>query len=164
MDASNHREPFAGNAGTEDPVELRVSLVDLGDLAVELLARRGRLRFRARGQSMRPAIPDGTELELSCLDRPPRRGDILCARTASGEIVVHRVVGVAKNWVELWGDATSTSDSRVPREAILGLVRPVDVASARTKRTRVLWSIASRCPRPIASLLRRILATAWLSD
>lgn len=84
-----------------------------------------RLRFRARGASMRPQIADGSVLEVAPLsDRPPRLGDILLYEMEGPRLVAHRVVGRKQGDLLLRGDSAERLD-RAPPSAILGRVESI---------------------------------------
>jgi hypothetical protein len=97
------------------------------------LARAGQsVRFRARGQSMWPAIPGGSLVELTpCAGRELAVGQI-AAFERRGQIVVHRVQGVSEQGVHFAGDSLSVKDGCVTFEQVLGRVHVVE-------RRRLRW-------------------------
>jgi len=140
-------------------------------LANELLARRLAFRFRASGQSMRPAIRDGESIEV----RPvfvsvPRRGDILLTHSDSAFQAHRLVAGHGDSSAFLMrGDASREPDSRSPRR-ILGKVVAVERDGRRIPlagRARVVLQAAQRlafCLRAaLAACVRRLgISAAWL--
>jgi len=130
-----------------------------------LLARGCHVRFRASGLSMQPAIRDGETVTLAPLQmREPRRGDVVLSNQA-GRLVAHRLVGFAAGAdgridFVLRGDASSSCDAPVDREAILARVITVD----RHGRPVDLDSFAARAAyfwlRQAADI-RQILERFW---
>jgi hypothetical protein len=84
------------------------------------------LRARFGGSSMRPALPPGTEVLLSC-GEPGGTGDVI-AFLAEGRLVVHRVVARAPDgsWTLTRGDARVLPDVPIlDPDAVLGRVAGV---------------------------------------
>ncbi len=85
------------------------------ELVLEAVSRRPQV-MRATGQSMEPAIPSGSRVELSPVT-DLRLGDVVAAFFPSGDFVIHRVVGLdARGAVLLkpdnlpWIDGWTTAD------------------------------------------------------
>lgn len=98
------------------------------ELLGEVLSQRGRHRMMARGGSMKPAIPSGTEVHL-VRAATPSLGDVVAARV-HGKLLLHRVVGVdASGGVLLKGDACPAPDGWVAPHDVLGTVQAVDDGS-----------------------------------
>lgn len=97
-----------------------------GEAILALLARGDEARLRARGQSMRPLLPDGTRLLLRSLSpgEPLHLGDVVLTRP--GGLVLHRVVALRSTdeglWVVTRGDGRRTADPPLPRSAVLARV------------------------------------------
>lgn len=101
------------------------------DLAGEILSQGHRLRFHARGISMRPVIRDGDLLEIEALPpRAVRHGDILLYRLTGSYLLVHRVIKIQRQPEGLLfliqGDALLKADGWVPEGQILGRVRRLE--------------------------------------
>jgi hypothetical protein len=112
------------------------------------------VRLRARGQSMRPFIPDGSEVRVVPLDSPPRVGEVVLLQVA-GELALHRVVEVftaaGRRYVRTRGDARRTPDPPLPVETILGRAAEVRVGDRAlgldTGPGRILgWAVARLLP------------------
>ena len=75
----------------------------------------------ARGQSMRPFIPDGTPVMVRPLTRrAPRIGDIVLVPWGN-DAALHRVVRVQDGQVTTRGDGCPTEDPPIPVTAVLGV-------------------------------------------
>jgi hypothetical protein len=133
-------------------------------LAGDLLARGLSIRFRAGGQSMRPAIGDGETIEV-CPAEPmaPHRGDILLTQGEDG-FKAHRVVGLSGDGsvIQTRGDASRTTESRA-QGRILGKVVAVERNGRRIGlggRARIVLQAAQRlgyCLRAaLAARVRRV--------
>ncbi len=109
-------------------IDLTVTDPSMAALAQRLLARALRAnqpgRLRVRGRSMEPLIRGGDWVEIL----PPaaaRRGSIVLARTATGDLVCHRILRQAGGRVWLAGDRSSTVEEHFP-ESLLGVVARVE--------------------------------------
>jgi hypothetical protein len=82
-----------------------------------------KVRVRARGQSMRPFIPDGSVVTVAPLAGPVHVGDVVLT-IADGGLILHRVLETpmrgGQRFVRTRGDARSGSDPLLPQSAILG--------------------------------------------
>ena len=124
-----------------------------------LVASGKRIRLRAKGDSMRPFIRgDEDIIELSQL-KPLRIGDIVMARITEGEYVIHRVVYINGDNVQLAGDANLYKVENCLRRDIcalvIAIVRQGCVLSLDNYKTRVavrLW----RWLLPLRRILWRI--------
>ena len=97
------------------------------DLSDRLLTAGCRVRFRASGQSMYPAIRDGEMLDVERVELTSiQRGDVLLYRHARRPIA-HRVVQICRkgNVISgflLCGDAKTAFDAPVEPHQVLGRV------------------------------------------
>lgn len=103
-----------------------------GEMAAAFLASGVSLRFRAKGQSMRPLIRDGDILLAEPVDpHKARRGAVLLFTNAQGRAVAHRVQrkrkasdGGAKFLMR--GDQVEMNDGWVSEKDVLGVVSVVE--------------------------------------
>ena len=87
------------------------------DLATQQLKTGTSFVFAARGQSMRPSIPDGSQVTLIPLNNPVRPGDVVLARREE-QVVLHRVLAYREgNWI-LKGDLNDATQRFRPEEII----------------------------------------------
>jgi hypothetical protein len=131
---------------------------------------------------MAPLIVEGSEVVLTSMDRPARRGDIV-ARTLGEGIVVHRVID-ARNadngrWLVTKGDRCTLPDTPVRESEVLAVVDRVLLPSeidlrqdpwpalGRVVATSSRWqgrrwqaacSTTSKVPQP---LRRRLAQVMW---
>ena len=131
------------------------------DVSERLLDEGYRVRFRAAGTSMQPAIGDGDALILAPVDLlAVRPGDILLYRKQHRGIA-HRVVYVqhalpAIGAFLLRGDATRTCDAPVEPDEVLGRVVSVEPQGGRLAPHR--WR--ARFPLCLPNLRRYTAAVA----
>jgi hypothetical protein len=98
-----------------------------------LLAEGLRVRFRAAGRSMRPAVRDGECLVVApVMAREVVRGDVVLCETSRGP-VAHRVVAVERDATDvvrflLRGDASLEPDRPLPATALRARVVGVERA------------------------------------
>ncbi len=111
-------------------------------LSRSLLQEGIRVRFRAQGRSMFPAIKDGEVIELEPASTAVA-GDVLLIESAKG-LRVHRVINVSDGEVVTRGDSCIEDDTISSTAAILGRV------------TRVIGYIGSRRPQTLRAWLRRL--------
>ena len=126
------------------------------DLAAELLSRGHRVRFRAPGTSMRPAILDGDAITVEPVRPLKIRADDVLLYRGEQRVFAHRVVGVA--WegeagavFALRGDVAGSADERVGSGQILGRV----IAVERRNRAARLFEAARLRARRLAGLMER---------
>lgn len=75
----------------------------------------------ARGDSMRPFLPDGTPVLLRPLDgRPPRIGEIVLVPWGD-DVALHRVIRVDRQSVTTRGDGCPHGDPPIPAAAVQGV-------------------------------------------
>lgn len=101
-----------------------VSPEDFAAIARTVLASNRPFKFRARGRSMRPAIPDGSNLLIEPLPfEKIRRGDVV-AYVCLARIVCHRVVHRDQDRLLLRGDS-SVREDEIGEADYLGIVTRV---------------------------------------
>ncbi len=96
--------------------------------AVELMGRTGpRGRVRVRGESMRPTLTAGQELEIEFQPSRPSRGDMLVFRQGR-DLLVHRCLGPARavpgceSGFRTRGDGVPELDPTLNRQDVVGRV------------------------------------------
>ncbi len=103
--------------------DLLVGFDEFESLAADILQNEMRLRFKARGGSMRPFIRDGDLVEIQRVASGAlQRGDVVLCRLENGRLVVHRVIRTGPQDVLIQGDAFSRPDGRVAYSDVLGQV------------------------------------------
>lgn len=125
---------------------------DLIEAARFELSRSRRLRLRMSGTTMRPTIEDGDTITVEAIDPTTvRPHDIVLYVSASGTVVVHRVIGFEDRagcaYAIARGDRSEFLDAPVPLTQILG--RVITVERHATGRLISL--------RPVPSLRSRVL-------
>jgi hypothetical protein len=118
-------------------------------LAAESLGRSGRLRIRATGASMLPALVPGDELEFDACDLADLvPGDVALFRRGE-RLLAHRVLRIDGDVLTAQGDALAAPDPVVPAADVLGKLVAIGRAG---QPSRVGLSLAQRACR---WLLRR---------
>ena len=104
--------------------------IDTGEfeaLAADILKADGTLRFRARGDSMRPFIRNDDMIELEQAQPGRLRfGDVVLCRLGNGRLVVHRITRLKDGAARVQGDARAMPDGWVPLAQVLGRVTAVE--------------------------------------
>ena len=97
-------------------------------LTQEILAQRSYLRFKARGQSMRPFIHSGDALLIEPRDGAKLKiGDVILYRRPSGTYVVHRLIKKNGSAVLITkGDSLNYYDASIPAEQVMGRVIQIE--------------------------------------
>ncbi|MBP7867858.1 MAG: S24/S26 family peptidase [Acidobacteria bacterium] len=124
------------------------------------------VRFRARGNSMRPAIRDGDFITVHPLgELTPRRGDVLAFRLpGQPRLLVHRVRSCRRGRFLLQGDAVHSADGWVGAADALGIVTRVERGGAvrwwpspleRPRLARLYFALYAFWP-PLRRLLARV--------
>lgn len=126
--------------------------IDAATVIADLLARGHAVEFRARGDSMYPAIRAGDLLHVEPLSRRGlRRGDVILTAASRG-LTAHRLVGVAGDCVLTRGDNASAHDPPLVPSRILGRV-------TRLERAGIRHTVSS--VQPILLALVRQTRAAW---
>jgi hypothetical protein len=130
----------------------------VGDAFVQRALRAGHpVWLRARGQSMRPLIPDGSEVLVVPLERPPRVGEVVLLEVL-GEVALHRVVEVSlaagRRYVRSRGDGRRLPDPPLPAEAVLG-------RAARVRLGRHTVRLDSRLAMALGWAVARLFPYLW---
>lgn len=109
------------------------------DLAIESLHRSGKLRFRAQGASMMPAIHPGTcvEIRRATPDRIAP-GDIVLLKTLAG-LRLHRIVEIGPDLLITRGDNHEHNDTPADPRDLLGRLH--SVSRPRRRWARFLWRL-----------------------
>ncbi len=123
-------------------------------VALDVLKKFGRLRLRAWGQSMLPAVWPGDVLTVKrCRPEQLERGEIVLYRRGE-RLFIHRVTSLQEadgaRWVVTQGDATPHSDPPVAASEVLGCVTNIARGARGVCRTR--WG---RAPQLASFLFRR---------
>lgn len=107
-------------------------------LIIELLRAGQSVRFLARGNSMWPAIPSRSEVEVvPCVQAELEAGQ-LAAFERAGQVVVHRVLRVGPEGVYFAGDALRRADGCIAAAQLLGRARVVRRRALRWRRPRLV--------------------------
>ncbi len=123
-----------------------------GSSLIELIkivhGKKNEFRFRATGNSMKPAIHDGDVITISPIGNfLPGPGEIAAYIYQDGqELIVHRIVSLIGGNYSIRGDNASYTHHEVPVEDIIGIVTKVEKDG----------KIVSRYGRYHASILIRI--------
>ena len=96
-------------------------------LASQVLATGSALRFQVRGTSMSPFIRNGDIVAISPGNLRP--GQVILCRLSGGRLVVHRVVKVLLDVLQVQGDALLYSDGLVGFSSVLGRVTSINRGS-----------------------------------
>ncbi len=92
----------------------------------ELARRQLSFRFRARGRSMRPLLPDQSLLQIETVDWTQAKLGQVAAYLVEDHLVAHRVIAREKDHLKTRGDSAARID-RVTPEDFLGIVQRVEV-------------------------------------
>jgi hypothetical protein len=107
---------------------LSVDDAELAGLLEETLGRGFAVWIRPRGTSMEPAIPQSAAALIEPVARRGfRENDVVLARLPHGQFVLHRVMRVAADSVQLKGDAMRRRDVAVAPSAIIGVCDRIEI-------------------------------------
>lgn len=137
-------------------------------LARQTLQSAGRLRLRAFGSSMLPAILPGDLLTFrSAEDSDVAAGRIVLIAANDREWRVHRIAAIDDDWVVTRGDALRHRDPPLPCSSLLGVLeaqqRGERILAIDRSPNRLLPSTTRWLLRhvPLAHRLARITARRW---
>jgi hypothetical protein len=118
-------------------------------MIIELLRSGESVRFRARGSSMWPSIPSGSQIEVQpCAVAELEVGQIAAFERA-GRVVVHRVESISAEGVRFAGDSLERGDGVIASERVLGRARVLERRGIhwrlpRPNEVRWLWRVLRR--------------------
>jgi signal peptidase len=129
---------------------LRIGLngEEFASLARDVFSQGRSLRFKARGNSMRPFIQDGDVLEIFQPDEKDcRLGVILLCDFGEGHLVAHRLVRVeqvaGEQRLVLQGDAMPEQDGKLAGSQVLGRVVSIQRGDWRLRLDQPLgWALS----------------------
>lgn len=98
----------------------RIVTCDFIEIAEDILGRGERFRFRANGSSMFPFIKDGDSVTITTCGESVSTGDVVLLKTATGRLLLHRIVRKLEFGVVTMGDALLSDDGVTLYRDILG--------------------------------------------
>lgn len=99
--------------------------------------REGRAaRWVVRGGSMWPAVPDGSEVEVTPCDPMTLRPGEVAAFARGDALIVHRVIARGDGALRFRGDSLARDDGWVPAGDVLGRARVIARGPLRLSRPR----------------------------
>ena len=108
------------------PRSIEVDRAELLEVVREATSAGASLWIRIRGGSMMPAIPTDAEVRFVTLAaRPIRVGDVVLARAAGGQPVLHRVRSLNGDHVQLKGDNLMAADDLLPMSDVIAIADAV---------------------------------------
>ncbi|WP_294082936.1 S24/S26 family peptidase [Proteiniphilum sp. UBA5384] len=130
------------------------------------VAEGGRVRIRAKGNSMLPLIRDGKDEII--LEKPTgrsfRKGRLLLVKLIGERYVLHRVKIISDNFIMLRGDGNLSVFETCAREDVIAEAtevirngKEIRVGSARWNLYRYLWPRNIFLRRVCLALYRRML-------
>jgi hypothetical protein len=129
-------------AATTRPRSLEVDRAELLEVVRAATSVGASLWIRIRGGSMVPAIPADGEVRLVArAARQIRIGDVVLARAAGGQPVLHRVRAISDDFVQLKGDNLTAADDPLPVSDVIAIadaVRAGDRVAPIPPATRAL--------------------------
>ncbi len=142
-----------------------MSLCEAAPLLEQVVAGGGVFSLCAQGVSMQPTIIGGRDImKLGRLDTPGRH-DVVLYRRASGEYVLHRIVGQDGDGYILCGDSQITLERGVKREMMLARLvaleregKEISTVGAKNRargRYIALLRLVRRVRHGIAKLIRK---------
>jgi hypothetical protein len=123
--------------------------------AIAALWRRDRrtLITSFNGTSMLPAIAPAQEVVVDC-GSEAAVGEVIVFRF-NNQVLVHRVVASAPEWLLTWGDANRLPDEPIEPSRAIGSVRNAPLAPRSRYRAILLWLLISP-HMSIETLKRRV--------
>jgi signal peptidase len=115
---------------------LNLTPIDFAELTDDILAQGSAIRFKARGQSMKPFISDGdiltvTPIRISML----KKGDVILYRTPAGNLVAHRIHSIStvnsKTLLTVCGDSQLNSRETILADQVLGQAQHIERKGSR---------------------------------
>ena len=120
--------------------------------------------LQVKGESMRPLIAgDRDSVTLSPVSRPLKKFDIVLARIAHGQYVLHRITKIGDNGITLMGDGNPKITEHCKSEDVIAIAESIN-RKGKTIRTdsrymriyAVIWNFAKPLRRYLLGIHRRL--------
>ena len=139
------------------PRSIEVDRVELLEVVREATSVGASLWIRIRGGSMMPAIPTDGEVRVVPLSaRRIRVGDVVLARTITGQPVLHRVRSLGEDHVQLKGDNLAVADDPLPMSEVIAIADAVRAGGRVAPIPAAPRAILQRLARTLRHLWRRM--------
>lgn len=97
------------------------------------------------GNSMAPFLVHGRDtVYLSKITQPPKKGDMVLFRRASGACVLHRILRKRNGTYDLVGDGQQRVESGIRPEQMLAIVSAVDRKGKLLRKGSFRWEFFAR--------------------
>lgn len=127
------------------------------------------VRFRMKGNSMRPLLRGGRDEVVLCPCRAEelKEGDVVLFRYR-GRHILHRIIGRSRGRFILQGDGVCAFHEECGAEDMVGIVKRVHYASGRSVPvSSVRWRLESRLWRALGrwrGVALRVLNHCWKAE
>ena len=139
------------------PRSIEVDRAELLEVVREATSAGASLWIRIRGGSMMPAIPIDGEVRVGTLAaRPVCVGDVVLARAAGDQPVLHRVRSLSGGHVQLKGDNLMAADDPLPVSDVIAIADAVRVNGRVTPIPAAPRALEKRVVRTLRLMWRRI--------
>ncbi len=110
----------------------------------EQLEKYGSYASNTVGYSMKPLFSHKRDMVIiSPLTEPPKKYDVVLYPKGDGNYILHRIVGVRRDFYIIRGDNTYI-DERVPKENIIGVLTAYNRCGKSHKTTDLSYRLYSR--------------------
>jgi SOS-response transcriptional repressor LexA len=139
------------------PRSIEVDRAELLEVVREATSAGASLWIRIRGGSMMPAIPTDGEVRVVALaGRAIRVGDVVLARAAEGQPVLHRVRSLIGDHVHLKGDNLTAADDPLPVSDVIAIADAVRDGGRVTAIPAAPRALKKRIVRALRLMWRRM--------
>jgi SOS-response transcriptional repressor LexA len=139
------------------PRSIEVDRAELLEVVREATSAGASLWIRIRGGSMMPAIPtDGEVRVVTLAARPIRVGDVVLARAAGDQPVLHRVRSLSADHVQLKGDNLTAADDPLPVSDVIAIADAVRADGRVTPIPAAPRALKKRIVRALRLMWRRM--------
>lgn len=91
----------------------------------QMLAQGKSVKFRAKGNSMRPFIRGDSDTLLLTPPSNLRKGDIVLAKTENNSYIIHRIIKINENTILLAGDNNLFQQEKCSKPDTFGTVKVI---------------------------------------
>lgn len=122
---NNSQQPYS--KPKSHPV-LNLSSKAIGELVKEFMQKGKNLKFKTKGDSMRPMIKDGDIITVSpYVQRSPDSGDVVAyLHPLTKGLIVHRIIKISKKSFIAKGDSCRNNDTIHETTCIMGYVSQIN--------------------------------------
>ena len=125
-------------------MEKKYSMSELGPVIEEVIRFNGKIRLTVTGMSMYPLMRNRLDSVLLEKVQQLKKYDIVLYTRPDNSYVLHRIVNIGENTVDIIGDGESEIEKNVPKEKIIAVAQEIKRGKKIIKTDAALYKLYCR--------------------